>query len=144
MRTHYQSLMAAAKDAALNSPDPNTKVGCYIKAGKHLIRSWNDFPAYVNKTVPERLERPLKYKWIEHAEREAIYYAAQRGYALLGGTMILPWYPCADCARAIIQSGLHHLVCYEPNWLDEKWGPDFRIAHEMLTEAGVIVTYEVP
>jgi dCMP deaminase len=144
--TFAQSMLAMAKSAAGNSPDPDTKVGCVIvtaNPGRAIIRSWNDFARDVDH-ISDRMERPEKYKWIEHAEREGIYLAARKGYSLEGAIMFLPFHPCADCARAIIQSGIKALYCYEPNWDDEKWGQDFCIAHTMLSEAGVVVTYEVP
>ena len=43
----------------------------------------------------------------------------------------------ADCARAIIQSGIVEVVCVEPDWQDEKYAGDFAVVKEMLGEAGV-------
>jgi deoxycytidylate deaminase len=58
--------------------------------------------------------------------------------------MFLPWYPCVDCARAIIQSGIRELVCYKPDFNDPKWGEDFKIAARMFSEAGIVETFEEP
>lgn len=138
-----KAFLQLAKAASEFSKDTSTKVGCAIITQEWLITGWNEFPRGVQDT-PERRERPLKYKYTEHAEREAIYHAAREGYALKGGRMFLPWYPCADCARAIIQSGIAELICYEPNWEDPKWAEDFKVAKAMLTESGTTVTYEVP
>jgi dCMP deaminase len=55
--------------------------------------------------------------------------------------MYIDWYPCADCARAIIQSGISTLICVEPDWEHEKWGADFRMVEEMLEEVGMLVRF---
>jgi dCMP deaminase len=89
--------------------------------------------------MEERHKRPAKYRWIEHAERNAIYEAASEGRATKGGTMYLPWYPCSDCARGIIQCKLAELVGIEPDWDDPSFGPDFLYARDMLAEAGIRV-----
>ncbi len=131
---------------AQNSNDARTKVGCAIFRGDDVLSiAWNEFPFGV-KEAEGRREAPLKYKYTEHAERNAIYNCAKYGRSLWGSTMYLPWYPCADCARAIIQSGIKELVCYSPDWenLDPKWAEDFKAASVMLLEAEIVVTYEVP
>ena len=51
--------------------------------------------------------------------------------------MYVSWYPSADCARAVIQSGISELVAVELDWNDEKWGSDFAVVRDMLAEAGV-------
>ena len=55
--------------------------------------------------------------------------------------MFLSWFPCADCARAIIQSGIKNLVCIEPNWEDPVWAKDFIMVREMLAETSVVVEF---
>jgi len=102
-----------------------------------LAIGWNGFPRGVNDDVDERHQRPEKYLWTEHAERNAIYNAAANGYSCRGCTMYLPWYPCAACARAIVQSGISKIVCVEPNWDDEIWAKDFAVSKKMFEEANV-------
>lgn len=142
MKLTNEAYLALAKWASLNSNDPDTKVGCLIMSGNDVLSvAWNEFPDGV-KDTEERRTRPLKYKYTEHAERAAIYDAAKRGVALEGATMYLPYYPCSDCARAIICCGIRELVCYAPNFECPTWGQEFRIAGDMLFEAEVIVTFE--
>lgn len=142
MKLTNEMLLGMAKWAALGSKDKHTKVGCLIMRDDQVLSvAWNEFPIGVTDT-DERRERPLKYKYIEHAERAAIYNAAMRGVALAHSTMYLPYYPCSDCARAIICSGIRELVCYRPDFECPTWGQEFRIAGEMLYEAEVIVTFE--
>jgi dCMP deaminase len=128
-----------ALEAAKNSPDTSRKTGCVLvlDCGDE-VGAWNDFPAGVTVT-DQRLSRPAKYVYTEHAERNAIYAAARLGQATLGATMYLPWYPCADCARALVQAGVKTLHCVEPNWSEERYG--FRDAESILAEGGVVVQY---
>jgi dCMP deaminase len=55
--------------------------------------------------------------------------------------MYLPWFPCMDCARAIVQSGITTLVAYRPDLAHPQWGSDFNLALELLNEAGVTVRW---
>lgn len=126
--------------AAKDSPDRSTKVGCLIigRNGGVLMTACNEFPPGV-ADVDARHQRPDKYEWIEHAERDAIFDAARLGIPLLGCRIIQPGYPCAPCARAIIRAGLVELLTLgEP--MDPRWGHSQQIGLEMLAEAGVTVT----
>lgn len=134
--------MALAGMVASWSKDRSTKTGCVIVRDDVLLSTgYNGFPRGAHDDVDTRHERPAKYKWTEHAERNAIYNAARNGVALDGAVMVLPWYPCMDCARAIVQVGIGQLVCHKPNWDDAKWGADFVAARELFGECGVKVVY---
>lgn len=125
------------------SKDHSTKVGCVIVGYSNEIRSigYNGFPRHINDDEPSRHERPEKYSWTEHAERNAIYNAARAGISLDGCRMYLPWFPCMDCARAIVQSGLKELIAYPPDFAHPTWGRDFHLATELLKEGGVNVRF---
>lgn len=133
----------AAKFFAGWSKDRNRKVGAVIVTSENRIIStgYNGFPTGVNDNVDARHERPAKYLFTEHAERNAIYSAANHGIRLNGCTMILEWYPCCDCARGIIQSGIKKVVCSAPDFTDERWGDSFRAADEMFKEANITIEY---
>ena len=125
------------------SKDESRKTGAVIVGPREALISigWNGFPRRIDDNVQERKDRPEpKYKWTEHAERNAIYVASL-GTSTLGSTMYLSWYPCADCARAIIQAGIGRLVCLEPNWKDKVWEEDFAIVKTMLWEAHIDVVF---
>ena len=94
------------------SKDPNTQLGCIVVGPNHEIRStgYNSFPRGIRDDVPERLVRPEKYLWIEHAERNAICNAARAGTATEGCTIYVEIMPCMDCARAIVQAGIVEVV----------------------------------
>lgn len=125
------------------SKDPNTKVGCVIVGPDNEIRStgYNSFPRGLNDEVPERKERPEKYLWIEHAERNAIYNAARMGTPLAGTTIYMDGIPCLDCARAIIQAGIKKIIYSaeeHAKWNSPKYDSSvMNKSIEMLTECGV-------
>lgn len=125
------------------SKDKNTGTGAVIVDSEKRVISmgYNGFPSGANDGIDSRYDRPQKYLYTEHAERNAIYNASRIGASLKGCTMYLMWFPCADCARAIIQSGVKRLVCYEPDLSNQKWGNHFKVAVELLNECGVEVKY---
>jgi len=139
--------MGMLEPISRRSKDPNTQVGCVITGSDHNIRStgFNSFPRGIQDDVPERLERPEKYFWIEHGDRNAIYAAARVGTPLQGCKMYLTGLPCMDCARAIIQVGIVEVI-YDGNRQDEwakttpKYVPDFERVKILLHEAGIILT----
>jgi dCMP deaminase len=134
--------MQIACEIAGWSKDRSRKVGCVIAGPRNEIRSMGyNFPRGVNDTEAYRHERPMKYKWTEHAERNAIYNAARVGIPLEGCRMYLPWYPCMDCARAIAQTGISELICVEPDLTDPQWGEDFAEVPLVLQESGVAVRF---
>ena len=107
-----QYYLEICKVVASRSKDPNTQIGCVIVGPNHEIRStgYNSFPRGIRDDVPERLVRPAKYLWIEHAERNAICNAARAGTATEGCTIFVEIMPCMDCARAIVQAGIIEVV----------------------------------
>ena len=137
--------MALARVVATKSKDPSVKVGCIIHGPDHGIRStgYNGFPRGISEDIESRWERPGKYRWIEHAERNAIYNAARHGTPLAGCTMVLQAPPCADCGRAIIQVGIVRIVLTTNNPFKDRadWGESFAFAISMLEEAGVSIEW---
>jgi dCMP deaminase len=137
--------MNLARHVAEWSKDRSTKVGAVIVGPSNEVRAigYNGFPRGVDDDVPDRHERPEKYFWVEHAERNAIYNAARAGIPLAGCKLYLPWFPCMDCARAIVQSGIETLIAIEPDIRDPKWGEDFKRAISLFKEAHVAVHWFV-
>ena len=135
--------LALAYHYSLKSLDPSTQVGaCIIDAeGKILSYGANNLPFGI-KWTEDRYQRPVKYDWVEHAERNAIYRAAKQGYKTDGTIMYTTWFPCGDCARAIIQSGIKEIVLHkEGRGAVEHWAESLTIARCILDEAGVIMRY---
>lgn len=107
--------MSMACLTAMASKDPSTKVGAVIVGNDDEVISlgYNGFPRKVHDLDKARYQRPIKYSWIEHAERNAIYNAARIGVSCRGARMYIPFHPCSDCARAIIQSGIKELILHK-------------------------------
>jgi dCMP deaminase len=149
---------------AKKSKDPSTKVGCVIVGDDNAVLStgFNGFPRGVREELnfeerfpladpmfakcfpkldPERWDRPQKYSWIEHAERNAIFNAARHGIMLAGARAYLNWepHPCADCSRALIQSGIVEIIGPDIPFGGAGNGThyDTSLADEMCGEAGV-------
>ena len=123
------------------SKDKNKKVGAVIVDVDNAVISmgYNGLPMGCDDSVVERGERPEKYLYTEHAERNAIYHAARHGVSLKGCSLYVTLFPCADCARAVIQCGITRIVAPEPNLEHETWGEHFKAAIEMMGEADVII-----
>jgi dCMP deaminase len=141
IRVWDERFMDLAKHIAAWSKESGRRVGAVIVGPDREVRStgFNGFPRGVNDDILERHSRETgaKYLWSCHAEQNAIFNASRAGTSLVGCTMYLPWFPCVDCAKAIVQVGLARLVAYEPDMNDPRWGEHFRIATQMLREGGV-------
>ena len=128
---------------AQDSRDPSTQNGAIIahmfSGEMHIISGGiNSFCAQVQET-PERWKRPLKYQFVEHAERNAIYNAAKHGKSIADATLYVPFQPCIECARAIIQSGIDRVICHRAIALviPDHWKESLGSAESLLSEAGV-------
>jgi dCMP deaminase len=130
----------AYKEAIDHSTDPSTQNGAILvnTAGEIVARGANHFPRNV-KESPERWQRPLKYQFVEHAERNVIFDAAVHGISTDGLTMYCPWFACADCARAIIQSKISKVVGHDCPLHKTRpdWQQSIQVALDMFKEAGV-------
>ena len=121
------------------SKDKNKKVGAVIVDSDNIVLSmgYNGIPRGCDDTDECRYERPTKYLFTEHAERNAIYHAARHGVSLKGCRLYVTLFPCADCARALIQSGITKIIAPEPDLTHEVWGEHFKAAIQMMKEANI-------
>ena len=134
-----------AEQVKLKSKDKSTQIGAVIVGrNKEIVSTgYNSFPRGIDDSVLARQERPEKYFWFEHAERNAIYNAALIGASTEGCTMYLSCeIPCADCTRGIINSGIKEIVCKQERVThQDKWLESSQRSLTMLNEAGVEVRY---
>ncbi|MBC7706493.1 MAG: hypothetical protein H7274_21425, partial [Rhodoferax sp.] len=96
----------------------------------------NTFPCGVQDT-DLRHQGNGRLIWQEHAERNAIYAAAKAGIALDGASLASSYFPCVECARAIVQSGIRHVHTIPPDLSDPVWGESFIYSRTVLQEGGV-------
>lgn len=124
-----------------NSKDKSTKNGAVlVKDGKIISYGTCGLPVWIGiKDEPERYERPLKYSFAAHAERDAIFNAAKKGVKIEGAVLYVPWYSCSDCAIAIASSGIEAVIGHEAPYLQtpERWQDPIDIGMQILHEAGV-------
>ncbi len=133
------AFMAAALTAALRSPNRVRQVGAVLVARDGtLIAACNTFPAGV-RDLDERHAGDGRFVWMEHAERHAIFEAARRGVATAGAHITSTFFPCIDCARAIVEAGIVCLDAPAPAFDDPVWGVSFHRSQVILDEGGVAV-----
>jgi len=135
-----------AEQVKLKSKDQSTQIGAVIVGQDNEVLStgYNSFPRGMDDSIQERQERPEKYFWFEHAERNAIYNAARIGVSLKNSTIYLTsGLPCMDCARGIVNSGVKVVwckrVCTTKN--KEKWEESQTKSMQLLNECGVQVFF---
>jgi dCMP deaminase len=141
-----ETFMRAAYEISRRSKDQRTKIGAVLVRDKvQLTHGYNGLPRKCNDNFPARQERPEKYFWFEHAERNAIYACARFGISSEGATMFTQGIPCADCTRGVIQAGIAEVVVHK-QWQDieklqcsEKWNESCARSIAMLDEAGILV-----
>jgi len=139
MTPELDYLKQACQIARQESHDPRTHVGAILVSHRGIpVYAANQLPPGVFRTL-SRLEPPRKYKYMEHAERAAIYAAAAAGISTEGATLYAPWFSCADCARGIICAGIKEVVGLASlrAATPERWEHDIAMAEQMMQEAGV-------
>jgi len=137
--TWDQYFMSMAHLSAMRSKDPNTRVGaCIVNPQKRVVGfGYNGFPMGCSDTKyswereGDFLE--TKYPYVVHAELNAILNSIQN---LAGCTMYVSLFPCNECAKAIIQSGIKTVV-YEDDKYDGS--PENMASKRMFLDAGVVL-----
>ena len=122
------------------SEDPNTQVGAYIvdEYNAPVSTGYNGFPGGVEATE-KRLERPHKYKYMMHAERNALTFSGRR--YLNGCTLYVTKFPCSGCMAELIQKKTSRIIVPTAVEKDDRWYDDYLYAKEMLDESGTFVNY---
>lgn len=133
-------LLKFAKEVGSWSKDESTKVGAVITTAEGRPVSWafNGLPMNIDDDVPERHERPAKYKWFCHAERNALDMTLIPD--LTGCIMFVTLSPCSNCAQGIVQKKIATVIVDEPGSIENvpaHWREDMDVGLEMLREAGV-------
>ena len=139
-RTDYISwdeyFMGIAMLTARRSKDPNTQVGACIVSPENIIMStgYNGMPkGCSDDEFPWNREgEDTKYPYVVHAELNAILNASGRD--LRGSRIYVALFPCNECAKAIIQSGVKEVV-----YLSDKYNgtPSMNASRRMLSAAGI-------
>lgn len=129
--------MKLAYTAASWSKDRSTQVGAIIVRNDNEIIdvAYNGFPRGINDYWDCRHDRPMKYIFTEHAERNAINNCARKGISTEGCTMFTTLMPCHECARSIIQAGI--TTVYYAEKASERFKVSSDHAKKMFDEAKI-------
>lgn len=135
--------MAMAKLISKRSKDPNTQVGAIIvsKDDRILSVGYNGFPnGCSDDEFPwarsAKCEYNTKYPYVVHAELNAILNFRGDNKAFEGSTLYVTLFPCHECAKAIIQSGITRIVYLDNKYQDTE---DFKESNRMLKAASIMV-----
>ncbi len=116
--------MAISKLSAMRSKDPHTQVGACIVSKENRILSigYNGTPnGFDDDNFPwGRNGKPLetKYLYVVHAERNAILNYRGSRKDLEGAKIYVDLFPCNECAKEIIQSGIKEVIYLTDKYAD--------------------------
>lgn len=134
--------LGLAKVVSQRSHDIHTQHGCVITDKQHRILGvgYNGFPKGMNDAILPT-SRPEKYKWMIHAERNALSNCVIRPD---GATAYITGQPCNDCIMALWQEGITDIVMADSHGTqlfneEAKKHFDFFVA-----ETGIKVTKRTP
>lgn len=128
-----------AYEVAQWSKDPSTKVGAVVvgSKGQVLSQGFNGFCRGIADLDTRLNNRETKYKYIVHAEMNAIYNATYNGVSLDGATLYVYGLPvCSECAKGIIQVGIKRVVMMNQA-IDGKWLDSWITSKSFFEEVGV-------
>ncbi|UCE66591.1 MAG: dCMP deaminase family protein [Candidatus Zixiibacteriota bacterium] len=129
--------MTLALVASLKSKDPSTQVGAVIidnKTRKLVSSGYNGFPRHIDDSqIPQ--SRPEKYLYVVHAELNAILHAQKE---LSDCSLYATVFPCSECMKAIVQSGIKRVV-YLNELNGDDWNDSKKATMKMAELAGVII-----
>ncbi len=130
--------MGVAALSAKRSKDPSTQVGaCVVNQDKRIIGiGYNGFPMGCDDAVfpwgkEDKQYLNTKYPYVVHAEPNAILNCTS---SLKGSTLYVTLFPCNECAKLIIQSGIKHVIYACDKYKDQD---SFLASRKMFDAAGV-------
>ncbi len=135
--TWDEYFMGVALLSAQRSKDSNTQVGACIVSQDNKILSvgYNGMPTGCDDDMMpwgrEGSKLETKYPFVCHAELNAIL---NREGSLKGGRLYVTLFPCNECAKAIIQSGIREIVYMSDKYADSE---ETRASKLMLDMVGV-------
>ena len=137
--------MGIALLSGMRSKDPSTQVGACIVDNNNRIVSIG-YNGFVNgcsdDDFPWSREGDFletKYPYVVHAEHNAILNA--RGKSLEGCSIYVNLFPCHECARNIIQSGIKEVYYLIDKYADTD---SIKASKYMFEKAGVKLTQLFP
>ena len=120
------------------SKDPSRGVGSVIVSPMRqvLATGYNGLPRGF-EDHPDRLQRPVKYDLIVHAEMNAIIQCARNGVSPVGATLYSSFSPCIHCSLSIVQAGIKRVVTRAIARGDEDWNDSIDKSVVLFEEVGI-------
>lgn len=138
--SNYSSLTNAI---ASFSKDPHKKVGSIFlnpDTLQILSTGYNGFPRKV-KEHKQRWNKKNKYDWVVHSELNGIFNATRNGVNLENSILFTTKFPCNECSKGIIQSGIKEIYTYKPDLNHKIWGEKSKISLQMFKETNINIHY---
>ena len=135
--------MGIAKLVRERSEDPCCKVGaCIVKDNKIISTGYNGMPSRSEHgrypwTKGDTDPTKNKYFYVVHAELNAILNSEK---SLKGATLYVTKFPCNECAKAIIQSGISEVIFTDDISLENlQKDEEFIATYNMLMNSYIVV-----
>jgi len=131
--------LSLAREVGSWSKDPSRKIGAVAIGtwGQVLSQGYNGFPRGIEDTEDRLNDRPTKYRYVVHAEMNAIYNASFSGAMLAGATMYVHGLPiCSECAKGIIQVGIGRVVIPRQE-VPDNWKESCEFTRTLFHEAKI-------
>lgn len=132
--------MAIAFLSAQRSKDPRTQVGaCIVNEGNKIVGiGYNGMPVGCDDDeMPWGPE--TKDLYVCHAELNAVLN--KNSADVKNCTVYVALFPCNECAKVVIQSGIKEVVYYSDKYKDKL---EYKASREMLEKAGVKYRQHIP
>ncbi len=122
------------------SKDPSTVVGAVVVGTdrRKIALGYNGFPPRIRDDEERLKDKETKYALTQHAERNVLDNAA---FDLIGSTLYVTAYPCAECAKSIVSKGVKRVVCPPPPREDpaRPWTMSIRWTKLLFNESDIEV-----
>lgn len=141
MNTWDSRFIAMAHHVSTWSKDPDRRSGAVLVTPdlRKISTGFNGLPKGVADTDERLNDRGLKNMMMVHAELNALFNA---GFSPAGCTLYTTSFPCHECAKGIIQTGVARLVTAKPRDFDHpRWGKSWALSMTMLCEAELQIFY---
>lgn len=127
-----------ADQVAAWSKDPSTRVGCVLVLDRRILSTgYNGFPLGMPDSKELLNDRPTKYLLVQHAEANAVSFAARHGVRLEGATAYVTHPCCSQCMGLLVQAGVRKIIQRSAPMRPETWQASMEAARLIAEGAGV-------
>jgi len=134
--------MGIALLSSQRSKDPNTQVGACIVSEDNRILSVgyngapNGFDDDIFPWTREGERVNTKYMYVCHAELNAILNYKGNTNNFIGARVYVHFFPCNECAKAIVQAGIKEVIYYN-SYDHDNHAPEMEASIRMFEKCGV-------